>query len=224
MIERLVAVLLILAGLPLLLGIAVVVGLGSRGGVLHCQTRLGQHGRPFRIYKFRTLHSPQGGGGLVAPVGDERVTGIGAWLRATRLDELPQLVNIVKGEMSFIGPRPARPELWDGVAKALRERALAHKPGLTSPATVRFICEDELLAEVSKPARVYRNILYPARVALDVRFFENRARWSDFSLLGLTLAIILGRRDVDACRRRLARLLDKHLPEHKMPASIREDR
>ena len=222
MANRIAALFAMIAVLPVLLFIGLLVWLGSRGGIFHTQMRLGHRGRPFRIYKFRTLHRASGGAGLVAPVGDERITRVGRWLRGSRLDELPQLFNILKGEMHFVGPRPARPELWAAVDIDLRERALAFPPGLTSPATLRFICEDRLLAEFEQPAEVYRDILYPARVALDTRFFENRQRWSDLQVILATLRFMLGKHDDRACRRRVARLLRKQLPTHDLPDFARK--
>lgn len=221
--NQLVALFAMVVMSPLMLLVGVVVGLDSRGGVIHTQMRLGHRGKPFRIYKFRTLHREKGGAGLIAPAGDERVTRVGGWLRGSRLDELPQLFNIFRGDMHFVGPRPARPELWAGVDEDLRERSLAFKPGLTSPATVRFICEDRLLSELEQPAEIYRDIIFPARVALDARFFENRQRWSNWQVIGATLLLMVGKRDHADCRRRLARLVRKQLPRHELPDFAREN-
>lgn len=198
---------LIVVNSPLLLILAVLVRLDSAGPVLYSEKRYGLAGKCFRLYKFRTLCRGDGGAGLVAPSGDERITRVGSWLRPTHLDELPQLFNILRGEMHFVGPRPARPELWTGVDPHLRERALAFPPGLTSPASIRFICEDAVLAEFDMPETLYRDIIYPAKVAVDVRHFENRKRFSDLRVIAATLAAVLRQRDDSNCRRRLGYLL-----------------
>lgn len=208
---------------PLLLGIAVAVRLDSRGPVIYSEIRLGRNGRPFTIHKFRTLRDGDGHLDPVAPSGDPRITRVGAWLRPRHLDELPQLFNIVRGDMQFVGPRAAKPEFWQGIDPALRLRALAFMPGLTSPASVRFVCEDAVLAELDGAASIYRDIIFPAKVTLDVRHFEQAGRWSDLKVLAATLAAVVRRRDDSACRRRLERLLaaaastDRHAPTGTKP-------
>ncbi|MEX2498742.1 MAG: sugar transferase [Wenzhouxiangellaceae bacterium] len=210
---------------PVMLAIAALVWLDDRGPIFYRQTRLGLGGCRFRICKFRTLRGAKGGYGLVAPVGDSRITRVGSWLRRSHLDELPQLFNIFRGDMNFVGPRPARPQLWTGVDAALRERALASRPGLTSPASIRFICEDSVLAEFDRAETLYREVVYPAKVAMDVGYFENHSIWGDLKVLGATVTAVVGQRNDSRCRQRLAWLL-RDRPEaqrlHNREAS-RED-
>ena len=194
---------------PVLLLLAAAVRLDSRGPVVYREKRPGRAGKPFWIYKFRTLHPQSDGGSSVAPVGDYRITRLGTWLRPLHLDELPQLFNIVRGDMRFVGPRPTRRELWDGVDDNLRKRALAFTPGLTSPASIRFDCEDEVLAGIEDPVRAYRDIVFPAKVAMDVRHFENRRRWSDLKVILATARTVVSRQGNRKCRRRLWRLLSR---------------
>lgn len=203
----LLALLAIAALWPAMLAIAVAVRLDSSGPVIYSEFRLGRYGREFRLYKFRSLHEGHASERFVAPVGDQRITRTGRFLRRYHLDELPQLFNIIRGDMNFVGPRPTRPELWDGVAGDLRDRALAFRPGLTSPASLRYICEDEMLAAFARPQTVYREIIFPAKVADDVQYFESGAR-QDFKVACRTFAAVLRQRDDADCRGRLTRLLN----------------
>lgn len=203
----LLALLAIAALWPVMLVIALAVRLDSSGPVIYRESRLGRHGREFRLYKFRSLQEGDASERFVAPVGDQRITRTGRFLRRYHLDELPQLFNIIRGEMNFVGPRPTRPELWDGVAADLRDRALAFRPGLTSPASLRYICEDEMLAEFAQPQTVYREIIFPAKVADDVQYFESGAR-QDFKVVCRTFSAVLRQRDDADCRERLTRLLN----------------
>jgi len=194
---------------PVFLILAVAVKLDSRGPIIHGEERLGRSGKPFRIYKFRSLHPHSEGKRPVAPLGDSRITPLGARLRPLHLDELPQLFNILRGEMRFVGPRPTRAELWTGVDGELRRRALAFTPGLTSPASIRFNCEDDVLAEIDNPEHAYRDILFPAKVIMDVRLFEHRERPGDLKILLATLLTVFGKHGHRNCRRRIRRLLSR---------------
>lgn len=192
---------------PVLAVIAALVRIDSRGPVIYRETRLGKNGAPFRIFKFRTIRDGDGQHELVAPLNDPRITRFGAWLRPRHLDELPQLFNIIRGEMRFVGPRAAKPEFWAAIDPDLRRRALAFVPGMTSPASIRFLCEDTVLAELDGATAAYRDIIFPAKVAMDVRHFERAGRWSDLKVLAATVAAVIRRHDDGTCRRRLERLL-----------------
>ena len=197
---------------PVLLVLAAAVRLDSRGPVIYSEQRLGRDGKPFRIYKFRTLHARSGHDPPVAASDDSRITRLGARIRPLHLDELLQVINIVRCEMRFVGPRPTRGELWEGVDADLRRRALAFTPGLTSPASIRFNCEDDVLAETTDPVRAYRDIVFPAKVAMDVRHFEHRRRWSDLRVLYATACTVACKRGDRSCRERLERLLSRNRP------------
>lgn len=209
LLDSVVAALALLALWPAFLLLALMVRLDSRGPAIYSEQRLGRAGSAFRIYKFRTLHPQSRDAAPVAASNDPRITRLGAWLRPVHLDELPQLFNIVRGDMRFVGPRPTRAELWESVDENLRRRALAFAPGLTSPASIRFNCEDEVLAQTMDPVRAYRDIVFPAKVAMDVRHFENRRRWSDLKVIFATARTVIGNRGDRNCRRRLERLLSR---------------
>ena len=207
--DALVAGIAILLLWPVLLALAAAVRLDSRGPFIYGEERLGRDGKPFRIYKFRTLYPQSGTNPPVAASDDPRITRLGAWIRPVHLDELPQLFNIVRGEMRFVGPRPTKAKLWESVDDDLRRRALTFTPGLTSPASIRFNCEDDVLARTDNPVKAYRDIVFPAKVAMDVRHFENRRRWSDLKVIVATACTVIGKRGDRNCRRRLERLLSR---------------
>ncbi|MDT8410671.1 MAG: sugar transferase [Wenzhouxiangellaceae bacterium] len=193
--------------LPLLILLAVVVRIDSRGPAIYSEQRLGRYGKPFYIYKLRTLHPGLENSARVAPVGDPRITRLGAWLRPLHLDELPQLFNIVRRDMNFVGPRPAQAEIWRSVASESMSRALAFRPGLTSPASIQFNCEDDVLATFDNAEAIYRDLIFPAKITIDVRYFEQRKWWHDLKVLAATATTVLRRRPDTACRERLAHLL-----------------
>ncbi|MGL6111978.1 MAG: sugar transferase, partial [Rubrivivax sp.] len=139
---------------PLMLAIAAAIQLDSRGPVFFRQQRVGRHGVPFCIHKFRTMVADAAQRGPALTVGaDARITRAGRWLRRTRLDELPQLFDVLAGHMSLVGPRPEVPEYVAHYPAALRERALSVRPGITSPASLLYLNEAELLARAADPQR-----------------------------------------------------------------------
>lgn len=197
---------MLLLATPVMLAVAVAVVVDSRGAPIHREQRLGRAGRVLTVLKFRTLRRHAGAGPRIAPVGDPRVTRLGGILRRSHLDELPQLVQVLAGAMSLVGPRPARAELWAAVPADLRRRALAHRPGMTSPASLRFICEDDVLAAADDPESLYREVILPAKVADDVRYLDRRSPAGDLRVLLATVTTLPSRRARATCRRRLAQL------------------
>jgi len=160
---------------PLMAGIAIAIKLESRGPVLFTQLRAGLHDRPFRIYKFRTMSNDGDRGQPLRSLDDPRVTRLGRHLRRTSLDELPQLFNVLKGEMSLVGPRPQLP----GTTRAHEARRLDMRPGMTG------------LVEISRPERM----TWDERMAMDVEYVE---RWSlrlDFMILLRTVRVMFARKN-----------------------------
>lgn len=179
---------------PLLLGIAIAVRLDSPGPALFRQERVGRKGRPFRIHKFRTMVADAPARGLPLTVGtDPRITRVGAWLRRTRLDELPQFIDILRGDMSLVGPRPEVPRYVALYPPALRERVLAVRPGLTDPASLQFIDESALLAAAADPEREYVQVILPRKLQLAADYAERATLASDLGVLWRTLGRLLTR-------------------------------
>lgn len=182
--DVIVAALLLLVSLPLLLLSAAVVALSSRGGVFYRQTRVGKDGRHFRVWKLRTMVAGAEAetGAVLASVNDRRVTKIGWWLRGMRLDEIPQLWNVLLGDMSLVGPRPERPEFTERFAGSVPGYALRHsaRPGLTG------------LAQVSGDYSTQPEI----KLRYDLAYLNNWSLALDVSILLRTLPVILTRRGV----------------------------
>lgn len=182
-VDRLVALLALLVASPLMLVIAVLVKTTSPGPVIFRQVRIGRDGRPFEIYKFRTMtDGAHRTTEHVSPTGDPRVTGVGRVLRDWYLDELPQLANVVKGDMSLVGPRPETPEYVDLYSPAERE-VLTLRPGLVGPSTLGFMDEGKRLAGADDPASHYASVLLHERVALDLGYLGQKSVLYDLRLL-----------------------------------------
>ncbi len=177
---------------PVLLIIAVAVAASSGRPVLFRQVRIGLDGRPFRLVKFRTMRADAEGGLPITASGDPRVTSLGRLLRASKLDELPQLLNVVRGEMSFVGPRPEVPRY---VALYTREQrgVLQVRPGLTDPATVLFRDEETLLGAVEETRReaYYVNEVLPRKLALNLQYVEQAGLMYDLELIVGTIKAVL---------------------------------
>jgi lipopolysaccharide/colanic/teichoic acid biosynthesis glycosyltransferase len=175
--------------LPFLLALTLWIRLDSPGPVFYRQERVGRHGVPFRIHKFRTMKA--GATGLPLTVGDDpRITRAGAWLRRTRLDELPQLIDVLAGSMSLVGPRPEVPRYVAHYPPALRERALSVRPGLTDPATLAFIDEAALLSNAADPERAYIEVILPAKLQRAADYADSASLATDVALLWRTLRVL----------------------------------
>ena len=175
---------------PLLLAVAAAVKLDSRGPVFYRQERVGRHGVPFRIHKFRTMQ--HGAGGLPLTVGaDPRITRVGAFLRRTRIDELPQFIDVLLGRMSLVGPRPEVSRYVAHYPPGLRERVLAVRPGITDPASLAWIDEGRLLADAADPEREYIEVILPAKLQRAAEYAERASLATDLAVLWRTLRLLL---------------------------------
>ena len=187
------AVLALVVLSPLLLLVAVRIKFDSPGPVLFRQERIGRHGVPFRIHKFRTM--AHGAPGLQLTVGnDPRITRVGAWLRRTRIDELPQFIDVLKGTMSLVGPRPEVPRYVAHYPPGLRERALAVRPGITDPASLAYIDEGAQLAQAADPEAEYIHAILPRKLQLAANYAERACLRTDLTVLWRTLGVLLRRR------------------------------
>jgi len=179
--------------LPVMLSIALLISLDSPGGIFYRQRRVGMRFKIFSMYKFRTMALGAEKGGMITVRGDARITRMGRILRKYKLDEIPQLFNIVKGEMSFVGPRPELPELVEGFQGAY-ERLLNVRPGITSPASLYFRCEEDLVSSATDPVAFHKNILIPQKMALNALYIESGSVFYDFYLIVLTAISCISRR------------------------------
>jgi lipopolysaccharide/colanic/teichoic acid biosynthesis glycosyltransferase len=174
---------------PTLLLLALWVRLDSPGPALYRQPRVGRHGRVFHIHKFRTMH--QGAGGPPLTVGDDpRITRAGRTLRRTRLDELPQLFDVLRGAMSLVGPRPEVPRYVDLCPPELRARVLSVRPGITDPAALAFIDEARQLAQAADPERAYVDVILPQKMQAAADYAAQATFWTDLQVLARTLGTL----------------------------------
>ena len=174
---------------PVLLGIAVWIKRDSPGPVFFRQQRIGRHGEPFRIYKFRSMR--QDNAGLQITVGaDDRITRSGHFIRAYKLDELPQLINVLLGDMSIVGPRPEVPRYVALYPADVRAEVLSVRPGITDLASVQYRSESDLLAASSDPERTYTTVILPAKLALYQQYVRQRSLWLDVRIICVTFGIL----------------------------------
>jgi lipopolysaccharide/colanic/teichoic acid biosynthesis glycosyltransferase len=196
MAKRLFDVLLAAAGLsiclPLILIIALAIKLDSSGGVIFRQIRVGRFGRPFSMFKFRTMSdSPNECGPLITRQGDPRITSVGAFLRRTKLDELPQLVNVLRGDMSLVGPRPEVPKYVAMYPDELAPIVLSVRPGITDEAAIEFRNEEVLLAGSTEVEAKYVREILPRKLDMYVRYVEQRSFTGDLRILLRTLRSVI---------------------------------
>lgn len=186
----LAAAMLVLAS-PLFLAIAIAIKFNSRGDILFRQIRVGRSAKRFTLLKFRSMRDPAADAVESFTPGDsERVTSIGRVLRRTKLDELPQLWNILIGDMSLVGPRPEVPE-WTNVYPERWRIALSVRPGLTDPASIEFRNEETMLAEAEDPKAVYRDVILPKKLQLADAYVRRRTLAGDLKIMARTAWIVI---------------------------------
>lgn len=176
---------------PVWLFVALVIALDDGRPVIFRQQRVGLAGRMFDVLKFRTMvRNAEQQGQLTTSGRDPRITRSGRWLRKYKLDELPQLFNVLKGDMSLVGPRP-EVQFYVDRYNAHQQKVLTVRPGITDPASLTFIDENELLATADDPQRMYLDEILPRKVALQLDYVENRSFWGDLKIIGLTVLRII---------------------------------
>lgn len=174
---------------------AVAIKLDSSGPVFFRQERVGRGGSLFRIHKFRTMVLDAPARGLAITVGeDPRVTRVGRWLRRSKLDELPQLLDVLAGHMSLVGPRPEVPRYLPYYPSDLKDRVLSVRPGITDPVSLKFADESVLLARAQDPEREYREVILPAKLREAAHYADHATLWTDLKILGATAWLIVGSR------------------------------
>lgn len=178
-------------GLPLISPVLLVVGLAvwldSDGPILFKQVRVGRGVRPFTIYKFRTMTAvPASRRPAITVAHDAQITRVGRWLRKSKIDELPQLFNVLRGDMSLVGPRPEVPEYVDVFPERFAQ-LLRVRPGITDPASLRYRNESELLATSGDPELEYRERILPDKLRLSIDYAEHATLRTDIRLIFETL-------------------------------------
>ncbi|MCB0773961.1 MAG: sugar transferase [Flavobacteriales bacterium] len=177
---------------PLLLLFALAVALTSPGGAFFRQVRVGRHGREFRLLKFRSMRpGSEAQGQLTIGGRDPRITGVGYLLRKTKLDELPQLWNVLVGDMSVVGPRPEVPK-YVALYNEEQRAVLSVRPGITGMASIDYIDENELLAKATDPERAYIEEVMPAKLALDLRYVREQSFALDLRIIMATVGRVFG--------------------------------
>ena len=183
----------VLALSPLLLLVAAILRVTGEGEVFYGQERIGRGGVPFRILKFATMlkDSPNLPGGDITGRRDPRVLPVGRVLRKTKLNELPQLLNVIAGDMSLIGPRPLTRRLYDGFPAAYQEAVRSLRPGLSGIGSIVFRDEEMLFTGTEDRERIYVELIQPHKAELEQWYADNRNLWIDLKLIALTVAAIV---------------------------------
>lgn len=194
--KRLFDISIALAGLlvsaPVMLVIAIVIAAQRDGPVIYRQLRVGKSSVPFQLLKFRTMRPHQFSGRPQLTVGaDPRITPVGRLLRQYKLDELPQLYNVLSGDMSLVGPRPETPEFVKDYPHDLRDIVLSVRPGITDPASIKYRNESELLARSENPLKFYREKILPDKLAIAVQYVGNHSLAGDLMILFNTARAVI---------------------------------
>ncbi len=195
MLKRSLDIIISLLGLlilgPLLLVIAICIALDSKGGVFYRQLRVGQYGKVFYLFKFRTMHPDADKKGLLTVGGrDPRVTGIGYYLRKYKLDELPQLLNVLNGSMSLVGPRPEVKKYVD-LYSIEQRKVLDVRPGITDYASLYYFSENDLLAKAENPEKTYIEEIMPAKLELNKKYIQDAGLITDLKIIFKTLIKVI---------------------------------
>ena len=172
---------------PLFVILCLAICLESKGGAFYIQERIGLNGKPFGLYKFRSMRIGSDSEGLLT-IGerDNRITRIGYFMRKTKMDELPQLLNVLKGDMSLVGPRPEVRKYTDLYTEEQR-RVLSVRPGITDYASIEYVHENELLSQAEDPERMYIEKVMPDKIKLNMKYLEHYTVGEYFKIIFLTL-------------------------------------
>jgi lipopolysaccharide/colanic/teichoic acid biosynthesis glycosyltransferase len=171
---------------PFLILIGFLIKLTSNGSIFYTQERIGRNGVSFKIIKFRSMHENHGDSNTITVLGDSRVTTLGRILRKYKLDELPEIMNILKGEMSFVGPRPDV-KFYTDKLEGDELKILQLKPGITSLASLKYANEEEILAKQNNPKKYTDSVIYPDKVNLNLDYYHNRSIWLDIKIIFATI-------------------------------------
>jgi len=189
-VKRLIDFIMSFAGLiflsPFLLFISILIKISTNGNVFFVQERVGRNGSLFKMIKFRTMYTDHNDNNTISIKGDSRITKLGYFLRKYKIDELPELINILFGDMSFVGPRPDVKGYADKLKGDYR-KILKLRPGITGPASIKFINEELLLSQQKNPKYYNDNVIYPEKVRINLDYFYNNSIWIDFKIIFATI-------------------------------------
>lgn len=184
---------------PLFIIIGVLIKLDSKGPVFYRAVRVGRYGEPFEMLKFRSMHADADKlGALITPDGDPRVTRVGAFLRKFKLDELPQLMNVVRGEMSLVGPRPEAAFYFAYYSPSEKQDILSVRPGMTDYGSLRFHDEGKLLAGSADPVKTYVEQIRAIKVRAQLDYIRDQSLLLDIKIILLTIGTVVTTRMKDA--------------------------
>lgn len=177
--------------IPFLVVIAILIKGTSKGNVIYRQVRVGKNNRDFRIFKFRTMHVNADKLGLLTVGGrDPRVTKIGYYLRKYKLDELPQLINVFIGDMSFVGPRPEVRE-YVNLYTEEQQKILTVRPGITDLASIAYRYESEILSQQENPDEYYIKVIMPKKIEINLKYINERSVYKDIVVIFKTFVAIV---------------------------------
>ncbi|MDB2657316.1 sugar transferase [Crocinitomicaceae bacterium] len=178
---------------PFGLIISLLILFTSKGGIFYLQERIGQNATPFKLIKFRTMKvNAEASGQLTVGMRDPRITSIGYFLRKTKLDEFPQFINVLVGQMSIVGPRPEVKKYVEMYSED-QKRVLEVKPGITDYASIEYFRENEILGRADDPERAYIEKIMPAKIALNMKYIENPGVTQDIRIMWKTFLKIIKR-------------------------------
>ncbi len=183
--DRIFALTGLIITLPLFIILPVIIRIDSKGPVFFVQKRIGKNGRLFTIFKFRSMQLNDGTNTVTSHT-DSRITHAGSFLRKWKLDELPELFNVLMGDMSFVGPRPDVPGYADKL-EGKNRKVLFLRPGVTGPATLKYLDEEEILSGVSNPQQYNDEIIYPDKVRINIKYLEKFSFVGDLKIIFYTL-------------------------------------
>lgn len=197
--RRLVDIVLSAIGLlllsPIILSAAIAVKITSRGPAFFPAMRAGLKGRPFRMMKLRTMRQDASSGPKVTATGDQRITRVGRFLRASKIDELPQLLNVLKGDMAIVGPRPEDPDIVRALYGPAEWETLQVPPGLTSPGTIWYYTEGQDYLDKADVMRNY-DVVMRRKLRQDAEYFKTATVVTDFKVILVTILVVLKRQFV----------------------------
>ncbi len=177
--------------MPIFLLLALLILLDSKGGIFYKQIRVGKNGKDFLLLKFRSMKTDADKKGLLTVGGnDSRITRIGYYIRKYKLDELPQLINVLKDDMSLVGPRP-EVRKYVSLYNSEQQKVLNIKPGITDYASIEFSNENEILGKVSNPEQVYINEIMPAKLQLNLKYIREQSMITDIKIILRTILRII---------------------------------